>query len=343
MKKILFLGGSITCGSGSTEYDKAWARVAYGRIAKPLFGDDVEMINASISGTGSRVAVFRLSEHVLPYHPDLVFVEFAVNDNGASKKDYDQVLTSMDYIVQALKAQNPNVAITFVYTTISNEENASHVHHVVAEHYGIPEIDLRAPLVEKIHAGAQWTDYLNDTAHPNDNGHAFYGNLVAEAVLGDPARYLAPVKDVPSIGTFKFTDPHVEYPSDAWEMNGFSIRPISDRCHNKRLPELVIHEAAVSDRIGDTVTVEFEGENFGVYHQIGNFMGRFSVTIDGEVRGEVEGNHRYGKGTDRNGECISRFYVRSLAPGKHTATITVIEPNPDSEGSDVCIAGIFIG
>lgn len=37
-------------------------------------------INSGIGGTGSDLGVFRTERDVLQYHPDLVFVEFAVND-----------------------------------------------------------------------------------------------------------------------------------------------------------------------------------------------------------------------------------------------------------------------
>ena len=40
-------------------------------------------INAAIGGTGSDLGVFRLKQDVLDQRPDLLFVEFAVNDGGA--------------------------------------------------------------------------------------------------------------------------------------------------------------------------------------------------------------------------------------------------------------------
>ena len=40
-------------------------------------------INAAIGGTGSDLGVFRVQQDVLSKGPDLLFVEFAVNDGGA--------------------------------------------------------------------------------------------------------------------------------------------------------------------------------------------------------------------------------------------------------------------
>jgi hypothetical protein len=40
--------------------------------------------NATIGGTGSDLGVFRLNQDVLDHKPDLMFIEFAVNDGGAA-------------------------------------------------------------------------------------------------------------------------------------------------------------------------------------------------------------------------------------------------------------------
>ena len=342
-KKILFLGGSITCGARATDYERSWARLVYHKIAAELFGGNAEMINASISGTGSNVAVFRLSEHVLPYNPDFVFVEFAVNDRGKAKNDPDLVIANLDYIVQTLKQTNPNVAITFVYTT-ARGQNASAVQSIVAKHYGIPEIDLQTPLTELIDSGNYtWDDFFSDSAHPNDKGHALYADIIVNSILENKERFLAPVKVATSISKYPFVNPHILPADKAIAMNGFTMQPVTDRSRSKRLEELVIHRAALSDRIGDSIVFEFEGEHFAVYHRIGNFCGRYSVTIDGTCIKEVDAYHHYDDGTTKLGEFVSFFTTHSLGKGKHTAKITIIEPNPASKSSEIGIAGVFIG
>jgi len=342
-KKILFLGGSITCGARASDYERSWARIVYQKIATELFGENVEMINASISGTGSNVAVFRLSEHVLPYNPDFVFVEFAVNDNAKSKSDPDLVVANLDYIVQTLKQIKPSIAITFVYTT-SRGKNASAVHSIVAKHYGIPEIDLQTPIVALVDSGKYtWDDFFSDSAHPNDKGHSLYADIIVKSILEDKERFLTPVKDVPSISKYPFVNPHILPADKAVAMSGFSMQPVTDRSRSKRLEELVIHRAALSDRIGDSIIFEFEGEHFAVYHRIGNYSGRYSVTIDGTLIKEVDTYHRYDDGTTKLGEFVSFFTTHSLGKGRHTAEITIIEPNPASKSSEVSIAGVFIG
>ena len=125
-------------------------------------------------------------------------------------------------------------------------------------------------------------------------------------------------------------------------MDGFSYEPIRDRAHLKRMQETVIHSAALSDKVGATLTFRLSGEHFGIYHRIGNFGGRFSVTLDGKEAGVVDTYNRYGDGTDPLGEMLSFYARRSLGKGEHEVTLTVLEPNPASKGSLVTVAGFFV-
>lgn len=333
-KKILFLGGSITCGAGVTDYKYSWAFRTFENIAEKLYGPNVQMINSSISGTGSLVAAFRLEEHVLKFAPDMVFIEFAVNDNSMAKTKPQLVISALDYIVRALKQANPNVAITFVYTTQSDGQNASKVQSKVAAHYNIPEIDLRAPLIAMIAKGqAYWEQYLKDGAHPNSTGHKYYADLVTKAVLADPERFLAPVELRDSIATVDLKNPHIDYVEDiAMAMNGFSIGEGKDK--EKTLDEMEIAKAAVSDTVGSTLTYEFEGNTFAVYHRIDKTGGAFSVTIDGKVMGTA---NCYNDGSN---SYLCRFYTTDLGEGKHTVTITVTQAEPGKR--EVAIAGFCV-
>lgn len=342
-KTVLYLGGSITAGAGVADYEKSWARKSYNKISRVLFGENVRMINAAISGTNSCVATFRLKEHVLPYCPDFVFVEFSVNDKMMAESDPALSISCMEYIVRTLKAVNPTVAVTFIYAA-ARDGNAMATHHIVAEHYGIPEIDLYTPLKELVNEGhAVWDDYLCDAAHPNEKGHAVYAEQVANAVLSDPTRFLAPVSDVNPIGQISFAAPHIVYPRDAIvsHCNGFSIEPIKDRARLKRLSEMVIQECFIAKHVGDSITFEFEGGHFGIYHRLGNINGRFSVTVDGKVCGEYDAYHFYRTSPDI-GEFVSRCCVHSLGAGRHSATVTIIEPNPNASACEIAIAGLFV-
>ena len=78
--KIAYLGGSITAQDG-------WRVQSLAYFKKMYPGANAEQIHAAIGGTGSDLGVFRLEHDALDMKPDLLFVEFAVNDAGASPEN----------------------------------------------------------------------------------------------------------------------------------------------------------------------------------------------------------------------------------------------------------------
>ena len=73
----------------------------------------ISEINAAIGGTGSDLGVFRFKQDVLVQKPDLVFIEFAVNDGGATP---EQIFRCMEGIVRQTWSALPECDICFVYT-----------------------------------------------------------------------------------------------------------------------------------------------------------------------------------------------------------------------------------
>ena len=76
---LALIGGSITYGAGARGNDTYAKRVeAWLRSTYP--DSQIKVINAGLSGTDSIAGIHRLRRDVLVYEPDLVIVEFAVND-----------------------------------------------------------------------------------------------------------------------------------------------------------------------------------------------------------------------------------------------------------------------
>ncbi|WP_286177263.1 SGNH/GDSL hydrolase family protein [Rhodopirellula sp. JC639] len=107
---VAYLGGSITAAPGWRVQSRQWLQEQYPEAT-------VNEIHAAIGGTGSDLGVFRLGRDVLQHHPDLLFVEFAVNDGGASP---ERIHKAMEGIVR----QTCTAArLSFTWTTTA----ASHV------------------------------------------------------------------------------------------------------------------------------------------------------------------------------------------------------------------------
>lgn len=75
---VVFIGGSITRGGGESGYVRTvekWLREKWPNSA-------INVINAGISGTDSNFGAKRYDRDVLIHEPDLVLIEFAVNDGS---------------------------------------------------------------------------------------------------------------------------------------------------------------------------------------------------------------------------------------------------------------------
>jgi len=137
--KIAYLGGSITAQNGWRVQSRAW-------LQKQFPQAQISEINAAIGGTGSDLGVFRVGADALKGRPDLLFVEFAVNDAGATP---DRIRKAMEGIVRKTWRELPRTDICFVYTVTARDtpgvaagkmSRSASVMEEVADRYGIPSI-----------------------------------------------------------------------------------------------------------------------------------------------------------------------------------------------------------
>ena len=146
-------------------------------------------MNAAIGGTGSDLGAFRCGVDVVAHDPDLVFVEFNIND-GSPVDDFHKA--TMEGIVRQLWASRSKPEIVFLYTTSRTLHERRGSHPAVARHYGIPQIDLQPPLLEALKRfdlpgptpaklkdkNLDWSQpgqvFMSDSVHPNALGHAIY-------------------------------------------------------------------------------------------------------------------------------------------------------------------------
>ncbi len=79
---VVFLGGSLTWGAQSTNPQKTSYRAIVQRKLEEAYPKaHFQFHDAAIGGTGSQLASFRLERDVLAYKPDLVFLDYTINDN----------------------------------------------------------------------------------------------------------------------------------------------------------------------------------------------------------------------------------------------------------------------
>lgn len=197
---IAYIGGSITEGVGANA-DSCYAKLSY-EFFRDTYGsgDNVEYVNAGLSGTPSNLGVLRLERDVLSYEPDIVFVEFAVNDSqdDIAKESYES-------LVSTVLEQDNAPAVVLIFNVIESGYTAQAHMKEIGEHYNLPMVSAADALTPEFEEGRMtWKDYSNDQSHPNTEGHKllceFIANLLTSAENApDSGEYSLP--DLPKFGT----------------------------------------------------------------------------------------------------------------------------------------------
>lgn len=171
---VAYIGGSITEGIGG-DAENCYAKLSFNYIAENYGkGDNMEYVNAGVSGTPSVLGNLRVKKDVLDHDPDIVFIEFAVNDgmDKLYKESYESLVRTV------LKSENEPAVILLFTVTKTGHTCQEHMSQV-GEYYGLPMISVPNAIQPEIEAGRMtWADYSNDEAHPNMEGH----RLVAEFI-----------------------------------------------------------------------------------------------------------------------------------------------------------------
>lgn len=161
-----YIGGSITEGynAGTTEF---YAKTCTDLLQSYFPDSTVTGVNAGISGTPSLLGNLRLERDVLSADPDIVFVEFAVNDGQES--DYKNAYESL---VRTLLTQDKDIAVVLLFTVLDSGYTCQEHMSQIGANYDLPMISVHDSVYEEIEAGRMtWQDYSNDQSHPNAYGH----------------------------------------------------------------------------------------------------------------------------------------------------------------------------
>jgi hypothetical protein len=344
--KIAYFGGSITAAPGWRVKTLAWFQAKYPRAK-------VSEVNAAIGGTGSGLGVFRLGHDVLQFKPDLMFVEFAVNDGGAEPLSIHR---SMEGIIRKSWKALPDMDICYVYTVahesmLNDLKNgkyprAASAMEALADHYGIPSLHLgleiarlekdgklvfkgRRPQTdaEKAALGDKML-FSEDGVHPlAETGHEVYAQVVARCM--EKIAVLPEAKP----GPHPLGAPLV---ADNWE--AAKMVPLSRTTRSAGWQRLDpakdgiagtfgnrMEELWKAEKPGESITFTFRGTSVGIYDLLGPDCGQVKVKLDGKpetVCARFDAYCTYHR--------LASLDIGSGLPDTvHTVTVTVDAQEPD--------------
>lgn len=323
---VAFLGGSITEAPGYRIQFEEWLKATYLSVK-------FHTINAGVGGTGSDLGVVRVDKQVLSQNPDLVFVEFAVND---AKTDSLQIVRSMEGIVRKIKKHSDKADICFLYTTnkaqqetiiAGNHWRSARIMEQVAAHYGIPSVSLDFAVASLLRQdklvmhGLKGVNYENriifteDGTHPGQDGHRVYTQALSKAFeqimasgSGKPTGRILPLCSS-NYETATMCAVKKEWLSANWQQpdTGFFLTN-----HFKQY----FTNLAVTDKSGETITFRFTGTHVGLFDIMGPGSSRLKISIDGKPATTI---NRF------DGYCTyyrtNYFWLPELSYGEHTVKI----------------------
>lgn len=172
---IGFLGGSITQGSLSSTPKTCYAYLVYEWWKKSFPNAAFSFVNGGIGGTTSHYGGARAWKDVLCYRPDIVTVDFSVNDdaNEFFEETYEGTLRRL------LVAPSDPAVVVLNNVFYDTGKNAQNYHNRIADHYGIPHVSIKDTVYPDVESGKiVRADITPDNLHPNDKGH----RLVADEI-----------------------------------------------------------------------------------------------------------------------------------------------------------------
>jgi acyl-CoA thioesterase-1 len=280
---VAYLGGSITEGI-SAGADGCYAKLTYDYFAQKFgTGDNVQYVNAGLSGTPSKLGILRLDRDVLAYEPDICFIEFAVNDG--TETDYQNAYES---IVRTLLQKNITPVLLFSVT--ENDHSAQDYMKQIGEFYHLPMISY-CDALRYLFANNRmtWKDFSDDQSHPNTEGHKLVASMVDY--------YFDTVMDVAPEGDYVMPTDTVFSPRevDAHMYEGDSLTPTSLGSWKEGSTIASFTNGWTYDNTGDNSPIVFDFKDkkflYMIYKEVK--QGEFGklhvkVTADGEVYDESD-------------------------------------------------------
>ena len=342
--RIAYLGGSITAAPGWRVKTLAWLQEQFPEVK---FSE----IHAAIGGTGSDLGVFRLEQDALRHKPDLLLVEFAVNDGGAPPERIHQ---AMEGIIRQTWKANPEMDICFVYTlslpmldlmkagkcwrSASAMEELADFYQIPSIHFGVEvaKLEKERKLIFKGEKNpdnqSKYSDpmlFSTDGVHPLvETGHELYTQAFARSF-----KQIQQAEAKPAL--HKLDAPMRE---DNWEQaklvplgsvklaGDWSVLDSGSHTIAKRFAKFM-PEMRMASKPGASLSFRFKGSFVGIYDLLGPDCGQVRASVDGgegKSIKRVDGYCTYtrlskmtlGSGLDPNAEHSIKVTLDSEVPDK---------------------------
>jgi acyl-CoA thioesterase-1 len=184
---LVFHGHSVPAGYFKTPVVNTLDSYPYQLMAglKALYPYAViNVINTAIGGENSESGAKRFAGDVLIHKPDVLFIDYALNDRGIglerAKIAWESMIQSAlkNKIRVILLTPSPDQNVNILEPGNDLEKHAVQIRNL-ARGYGIGLTDSHESFRQLAASGKQVTDYMSQENHPNKQGHG----LIVQEIL----------------------------------------------------------------------------------------------------------------------------------------------------------------
>ncbi|WP_339270374.1 SGNH/GDSL hydrolase family protein [Paenibacillus sp. FSL R5-0470] len=184
---IAYIGGSITQGAGAKPiHTECYAYQSYLRF-KNLFGtnggENIHFVKAGVGGTPSELGVIRYERDILrdgSVTPDIVVVEFAVNDEGDETKG-----NCFESLCLKILSADHQPAVILLFSVFMNDWNLQDRLSPIGRHYILPMVSVKDAVSEQFRLSKAEGNIISkrqffyDIYHPTNEGHRVMADCLA--------------------------------------------------------------------------------------------------------------------------------------------------------------------
>jgi len=302
--RYVAIGGSITQGGNGWIGD--WLRQQFPKSA-------VAAVNSGMSATGSELAMFRAPRDIIAHQPDLVALEFCVNDGNLAD---DEAIRCMETLVVRLKSLPKPPAIVIIEAAAQGGVNLAR-HRKVAQHYGLLEINLQDAIDQYLKKTSQpWSALFTDAVHPNEAGHAFYARVIEDNLRP----FIAKAWENPEVQDTPLPHPLSTKPL----LLDARMVLLSSYTGWKREPSvpfwwnMFFSGLLAADTPGNLLVFPFRGTTVGLFYAMDKTYGSFYASVDEATPQEIRTNTR--------GGYYYSIIGRDLLPEEHRLSVVLPQP-----------------
>lgn len=288
---LFFLGDSVLAGTGLKDGNLRYsAQMVKG--FKKYFPDAQMNETRHMQPGGSWFGLYRVSKGQAMFGEVIASGHLAILDFAADDRDVpvEQAKVSLEGLVRQVRLYRATHSEMLIYTLtppMLKDYKAGRTPEYIteseriAEHYGIPSLNLAKYAADKINAGEiSFENFSADGINPTDAGAMIYAEAVAKFV--DALMTANPVPEKPT--QYKLPPPLFPETDDNGRIVAYEdlqVKKSAEWKPGQESPIPPFRHVLVADKPGATISLKFKGSEIGIIDVVDKDGADFEFSIDG--------------------------------------------------------------